>query len=67
MPRWLAKVLRNWHLRRANQLGAIAEDRRKHLQEILERTAHQNTEQSIGTLSLIDAATERPYEDGRSG
>jgi len=40
MPRWLARVLRNWHLRRANQLGAIAEDRRKHLQEILERTAH---------------------------
>ena len=39
MPRWLARMLRNWHLRRAKQRGAIAEDRRKHLEEILERTA----------------------------
>jgi hypothetical protein len=33
-------MLRNWHRRKAGRLSAIAEDRRKYLEEILERAAH---------------------------
>jgi len=43
-------MLRNWHRRKANRLSAIAEDRRKYLEEIRERAYHPNTEQSTGTL-----------------
>jgi hypothetical protein len=40
MPRWLARLLREWHRRKAKRLGAIADDQRKHLAELLERADH---------------------------
>jgi len=40
MLRWLARLLRDWHRRKAKRLGAIADDRRKHLTELLERADH---------------------------
>ena len=40
MPRWLARMLRNWHRRRAKRLVSIIEDQRKHLTELLERADH---------------------------
>ena len=40
MPRWLARMLRNWHRKKAERLNAVAEDQWNNLEEILERAAH---------------------------
>lgn len=40
MPRCLARTLRNWHRRKAKRLGAIIEDQRKRLTELLQRAEH---------------------------
>jgi len=33
-------MLRNWHRRKAKRLLTIADDRRKYLEEIIERASH---------------------------
>jgi hypothetical protein len=35
VPRWLARLLGDWHRRRSKRLAAIIEDQRKHLTELL--------------------------------
>ena len=40
MPRWLARMLRDWHGRRAQRLTLAAEKQRKELDRLTEKTAH---------------------------
>ena len=40
MPRWLARMLRDWHGRKAQRLTAAAEKQRKNLDELVEKAAH---------------------------
>ena len=37
MPRWIARILRDWHRRKAVRLIALAEKQRKELDELMER------------------------------
>ena len=40
MPRWLARMLRDWHGRKAQRLTAAAEKQRNKLDELTEKAAH---------------------------
>ena len=40
MPRWLAKMLRDWHRRRAQRLSEAAEKQRRALEQLTERAGH---------------------------
>ena len=40
MPRWLARMLRDWHGRRAQRLTLAAEKQRKELDRLTEKAAY---------------------------
>jgi hypothetical protein len=40
LPRWIARVLRDWHRRKALRLSALAEKQRKELDALMERVAY---------------------------
>ena len=40
MPRWLAKRMRDWHLKRVQRLRAAAEKQRKLFEQLMERADH---------------------------
>ena len=44
MPRWLARMLRDWHRRKARRLAAVAAKKREQLRQIdeqMERHEHR--------------------------
>ena len=40
MPRWLARMLRDWHRRKAVRLAAVAEKKREQLGQTEEQLKH---------------------------
>jgi hypothetical protein len=40
LPRWFARIVRDWHRRKARRLTELAEKQRKELDQLIERAAH---------------------------